>query len=188
MNKLIYNHEVSEKRNELAWNVFKVVSASLLITLSAKIVIPLGFSPVPVTMQSLAILLIAIFLGSNKAILAVMTYILQGLIGFPVFAGAGFGAAYILGPTGGYLIGFVLAAYIAGNIGTTNLKSGLKNFGWLTLATLTIYVCGISWLSVFTKDWVLAINTGMLPFLIGDAIKLITAFSVGQSVKYFKKK
>jgi biotin transport system substrate-specific component len=160
-----------------------IASASLFIALGAQFRFYLPFSPVPVTAQTLAVLLTGALLGSRRGSAAVLLYLLEGLMGLPVFAGGQGGLASLIGPTGGYLLGFVAAAYVIGllierdwdrNWGTT--------FAALALGNAVIYAFGLSWLTIFVGgESVLAL--GLWPFVPGDLVKLACAslaFSAGQ--------
>ena len=98
-----------------------VAGFSLVIALGAQIAIPLPFTPVPVTLQTLAVLLAGCTLGKGRGALAVIVYIVEGCAGLPVFSGGTGGIVHLLGPTGGYLVGFVAAAYLVGLLAETGL-------------------------------------------------------------------
>jgi biotin transport system substrate-specific component len=164
-----------EKPGMLWYDAALVVGGSLLIALSAYLKIQLPFSPVPITGQTLAVLLVGAALGSKKGGLSVLAYLGEGLIGLPVFAGGASGPAYLLGPTGGYLAGFVLAAFAVGWLA----ERGWDHHVGLTLAAmlignLLIYLSGLAWLSVYVGVGQ-ALPLGLYPFLVGDAIKLLLA-------------
>ena len=154
-----------------------IAGFSLLIALSAQVAIPLPFTPVPVTLQTLAIILTGCLLGSGRGALAAAAYVAEGSLGLPFFSGGTGGIAHLLGPTGGYLVGCVAAAYVAGlcaEQGLTRKQAGLM----LTLcaADLVVYVPGLAWLSIFTGA-ARAAALGFLPFVIGDALKIAAAWS-----------
>ncbi len=164
------------RRSALLYDAALVLAGSLLIALSAQVAIPLPFSPVPVTGQTMAVLLVGALLGSRRGSLAVLVYIAQGLAGMPVFAGGAAGPARLLGPTGGYLVGFVLAAYLVGllaergwdrRVGTTAAAMALGN--------MVIYAVGALWLAVFVGGLVPALTAGVLPFIPGDLVKIAAA-------------
>ena len=150
---------------------------SLLLTVSAKIEIP--FIPVPLTMQTFAVLVLGMAFGWRVGMATVLLYIAQGALGLPVFAGTpekGIGLAYIMGPTGGYLLGFVLAAGVCGwlaergwdrTLGTTALA--------MLIGNIVIYAPGLLWLgSLFGWDKPI-LEWGLYPFLLGDVVKLALA-------------
>jgi len=152
-----------------------ILGGSLFIALAAQIQILLPFSLVPVTGQTFAVLLLAAIYGSKRGPAAVMTYLILGFGGLPVFAGGAFGAARLFGPTAGYLAGFLGAAFIVGTLS----ERGWDRRPWSTAASmvignLVIYIAGAAWLSKFV-GWNSALSVGVLPFLAGDAIKIALA-------------
>ena len=159
-----------------------LVGASLLLAVSAKLKIPLAFSPVPLTMQTFVVLLLGFVYGPRLAMASVGLYLLEGAFGLPVFAQSperGLGFAYLLGPTGGYLLGFVLAA---GLCGWCAERGWDRSYGRTLLAMLLgnalIYACGLAWLgSVIGFDKPL-LAIGLLPFLVGDAVKILLAVAL----------
>lgn len=160
------------------WRLAVVALGTALLTLAARIEIPLPFSPVPVTGQTFAVLLIGASLGARLGAVTVAAYVLEGALGLPVFAGGASGIARLIGPTGGYLVGFVVAAAIVG---------WLAERGWtrtipLTIAAMltgeaAIYLFGLTWLSRFPLA-VGVLDAGMVPFLAGDLYKLALAVVV----------
>jgi biotin transport system substrate-specific component len=150
-----------------------VIVGSLFIALAAQIAIPMY--PVPVTGQTLAILLIGMTYGSRMAASTVALYLLEGALGLPVFANGAAGALYMFGPTGGYLAGFLIAAVTLGflaerGFGRTILSTAVA----MLIGTATIYIFGVAWLSMmigFEK----AVIHGVMPFLYGDALKAVVA-------------
>lgn len=146
-----------------------ILSAVLMIAALSRITIPL--QPVPVTGQTLGVLLAGIMLGRKRAVAAMVTYIGMGLIGFPVFAHGAFGLATLIGPTGGYLLGFIPAAYIMGWLGDKGwYKKPLTAIIAILLGTAMILGFGIIWLANFT-GWDLVIKAGLIPFLPGALFK-----------------
>lgn len=158
----------------LAYNATLILGGGLFVALAAQAAIRLPFSPVPITAQTLAVLLVGALLGSRRGALSMLTYLGQGLIGLPVFAAGASGPAYALGPTGGYLVGFVAAAYLTGWLAERGWDRGI---GTALLAMLignvAIYALGLSWLSIYVGTQALAL--GLLPYLAGDALKLALA-------------
>ncbi|MGC4046188.1 MAG: biotin transporter BioY [Armatimonas sp.] len=160
----------------VARDILLVTGASLLVAALAQVSIPLPFTPVPVTGQTLGVLLVGIALGSRQAALAMALYVLEGAIGLPFFAG---GKSGLGGPTTGYLLAFPIAAFFTG---------WLAERGWdrkpLTAAmamlsgSLIIFGLGASWLSVYTGGIAKAFQLGVLPFIPGDLIKTSIASGV----------
>ena len=142
-----------------------MVIGSLLLAISAQFKIPLY--PVPVTGQTLVVLLIGMVYGPRLGGVTVAAYLLQGVIGLPVFAGGAFGIATLLGPTGGYLGGFLIAAIVMGVLAERGMGRGIMNTVIATIGNIVIYVAGASWLASFVgveKAWM----AGVLPVLYGD--------------------
>jgi len=156
------------------YDISLIVGGSLLIALCAQIKIWLPISPVPVTLQTFAVLMLGALLGSRRGSLCALAYIIEGAAGLPVFALGG-GLAVLSGPTGGYLAGFIPAAYITGRlaekgwdrrVGTTILAMFLGN--------ASIYAFGLLWLAclIGTKE---ALALGLYPFIVGDCLKIALA-------------
>lgn len=153
-------------------DVALILAGSLLIALSAQITLPLW--PVPVTGQTFGVLLVAALLGRRGA-LSVAAYLFEGALGLPFFAGGTAGVAVLAGPTAGYLVGFIAAAYV---VGLLCEKSWDRRVGTAVVAmligTAVIYGFGVPWLARFT-GWNQALQLGLLPFLPGDVLKVIAA-------------
>jgi biotin transport system substrate-specific component len=159
-----------------AWmrDLLLIVTGSLFVSAFAQIKIPL--QPVPITGQTFAVLLVGAALGSKRGAASLALYLIEGTLGLPFFAGGASGFGYIVGTTGGYLIGFVVAAYVIGLLAEHGLERTMRTSIIPFLAgTLVIYFCGVSWLAVVLGSFSKAVLAGLLPFLIGDAIKLIAA-------------
>ena len=149
-----------------------VVFGSLALTVSAHVKIP--FYPVPVTMQTLIVLLIGMSYGPRLAAVTIAAYLAQGAMGMPVFAG-GAGLLYMAGPTGGYLAGFLVSAVVLGFLAERGWgKTVLSTAVAMAIGTAIIYTLGVGWLSnLIGLDK--AFQFGLLPFLYGDALKLVIA-------------
>jgi biotin transport system substrate-specific component len=155
--------------NGLARTVLLALGGTAALALSAKVQIP--FWPVPMTMQSLVVLLIGIGYGSRLAAITLLAYIAEGLSGLPVFAGSSAGPAYIAGPTGGYLVGFLAAATFIGWLG----ERGWDRSFWraaiaMTLGHILLFVPGVLWLAVLF-GWPKAIAVGVTPFIAATVLK-----------------
>lgn len=164
-----------ERRLAGFYDLALIIGGSLLIGLCAQIRILLPFGPVPVTGQTFAVLMIGALLGSRRGGLAVLAYLAEGTAGLPVFAFGG-GAAIFAGPTGGYLIGFLPAAFVTGllaergwdrRIGTTGLA--------MVLGNVVIYACGLFWLCCLMGLSVKVLTVGLFPFIVGDLLKIALA-------------
>lgn len=150
-----------------------VVLGTILLILSAKVQVP--FYPVPMTLQTMVVIGLGLFLGPARGSGIVLAYILQGLAGLPVFAGtppAPSGLAYVAGPTGGYLVGFVIAAFAAGWLARKRYTNGVAGAVALcVLATALVYVPGLAWLGTFTGYGERLLTAGLYPFVLGDLTK-----------------
>jgi biotin transport system substrate-specific component len=148
-----------------------VAGFSLVIALGAQAAIPLPFTPVPVTLQTLAVLMAGCLLGSGRGALAVIAYLGEGFAGLPVFSGGTSGISHLLGPTGGYLLGFVAAAFIVGLFAERGAaRSWLGTLVMLIVGNLVLYVPGVIWLGAYT-GMDRAVSLGFLPFVVGDLLK-----------------
>ncbi len=160
-------------------DVAAVLGGSLLIVLCAQIRIPLPFTPVPITGQTFAVLLLPALLGGWRGPAAVAAYLLQGGLGLPFFAGGAAGWAVLAGPSGGYLIGFLAAAAVIPAISGRGTPKVARLVVAMLAGNLVIYLFGIPWLDRFVDGGLpVALTLGMTPFLIGDAIKLLAALAV----------
>ena len=143
------------------------------------VAIPLPFSPVPVVLQNLFIVLAGLTLGPVMGSAAAALYLIAGALGFPVFAGASGGIARFAGPTGGFLVGYFFAAlaagFAAGKPGTEKNTPRPRIILAAVLGFLVIYVPGLIWLERFVGGWPQAIAGGFFPFVIGDAVKAAIA-------------
>ncbi len=163
------------QRSGVGREVALILGGSLLIALSAQLQIILPFSPVPITGQTFAVLLLGVLYGSKRGLATVVTYFALGVMGLPVFAGGAFGVARLVGPTAGYLVGFLAAAFVVGLLS----ERGWDRKPWTTAASMIIgngiiYMVGVLWLSRFV-GWQAVLSTGFLPFLAGDALKIALA-------------
>ena len=156
----------------LLWKLVLALAGSALIALAAQVRIPLPFSPVPVTGQTFAVLLVAAALG-RLGLATVIAYLIEGAIGLPVFAGGTFGVATIVGPTGGYLISFALAAAIVGSAAERGWDRHLLTaLAAMLLGEVAIYLCGLPWLARFVPAG-RVFDLGLFPFIPGDLFKMV---------------
>ena len=168
--------DVLSPRQQRSWllDAVLVVLFSAFVALTAQVEIPLW--PVPLTLQTLGVLFTGAVLGSRRGALALLLYLTEGALGLPVFAGGASGVGYMLGPTGGYLVGFVVAAGVVGRLAQRGWDRRLV---WAAVAmvigNVIIYVCGVAWLAVFLGDLWGALVKGMLLFVVGDLIKIAVA-------------
>lgn len=162
-----------QPKSKFVTNVGITVFASILITIAAKLSVP--FYPVPMTMQTFVIIGLGLALGPKLAVSAVLLYLAQGAIGLPVFSGTpekGIGIAYMVGPTGGYLLGFILAAAVAGMLAQRGWdKRIVTAFVATVLSSAIIYVPGLLWLGTVIGWDKPVLSFGLYPFLLGDLLK-----------------
>lgn len=153
-----------------------VVAFSLITALSAQIVIPMW--PVPITGQTFAVLLTGALLGSRLGAAAMIVYLIEGAVGLPFFRAGGAGLAHLLGPTGGYLIAFPAAAFITGAFAEHGWdKRFLTAAAAMAIGSVGILLSGWAWLSYFYNP-AYAFQAGVLPFLLGDVVKISLAAAV----------
>ena len=158
-------------------NTLIVITGSLLLPLSAKWSI--AFLPVPMTMQTLVVLCLGMLLGPRLGAAAVLAYLAQGAVGLPVFAGTpekGIGLAYMLQHTGGYLVGFVVAAYAVGTLAKRHWdRSMLSTIAAMLIGNAIIYAFGLLWLGTLIGWDKPVVALGMTPFLLADLAKTLIA-------------
>ena len=163
----------------------RMVYAALMAALTAAgAYIAIPFGPVPIVLQNLFVMLTGLLLGRRWAGISIGVYLLAGAAGLPVFAGGTGGIGRFVGPTGGYLLGFLAAASLIGLISEKGRgRVGIDILAMLA-GTVVIYAFGVSWLKVITgMSFSKAIAAGMLPFLIGDAIKIVAAIFIVQALR-----
>ena len=173
-------------QSRLVKNLLIVLVGSILLAISSKIKIP--FYPVPMTMQTLVVLIIGIGFGWKLGIATIMLYLFEGMIGLPVFSGTpekGIGLVYFTGPTMGYLIGFVVAAFFAGKFKYNN--NLFSNFLKLTFATSFIYILGMLWLGGLIGWDKPIFKLGAQPFLLAELFKILLATVAINQIKKIKK-
>ncbi|MBS0620021.1 MAG: biotin transporter BioY [Verrucomicrobia bacterium] len=176
----------SVQGRNLLQDVSVVIGSSIIIALFAPIAIHLPFTPVPIATQPHVILLLAALLGSKRGSLAVLAFLLQGMAGFPVFSGGTFGVLAFVGPRAGYLVGYLVAAWITGYLAEQmRERTVTKAFGAMTVGNLAIYLTGLPWLAQFI-GWKYAFLLGMLPFLLGDLLKLCVGVRALKALRFFR--
>ena len=161
----------------LAWmyDVTLVVGATVAVAMSAQMALVLPFSPVPVTGQTFAVLLVGALLGPQRAVAAMLLYIAEGMAGLPVFAAGGATVAVLAGPTGGYLAGFVVAAGMVGYLSQRGWDRGLlTTLLAMTVGTAVIFLFGVTWLAFYLSEGS-ALQLGLYPFIPGAVAKIILA-------------
>jgi biotin transport system substrate-specific component len=167
-----------------AQRVAGILIGNLLLILSAKIQIP--FWPVPMTMQTFVVLMLGAVLGARAGAAAVALYLFEGGLNFAVFAGTperGIGVAYMYGPTGGYLIGFLVAAVAIGFASDKGwMKSLWSNAGWMLVGHAIILALGVAWLSRIV-GFEAAIAAGLTPFWLATALKTAMAVAAYEALR-----
>ncbi|GAC1434052.1 MAG: biotin transporter BioY [Burkholderiaceae bacterium] len=159
----------------LVWDASLVVAFSVLTGVMAQISLPLPFTPVPITGQTLGVLLTGALLGSRRGALAMLVYLLEGVGGLPVFALGHSGLAVMVGPTGGYLLSYPVAAFIVGAFSERGWDHSFRRtVAAMACGEVAIYALGLWWLARFVGvDRVVAL--GLIPFIPGDVAKLLLA-------------
>jgi biotin transport system substrate-specific component len=165
-------------RGRAALDVMLVIGASVFIAIAAQIAIPLAFSPVPLTLQPLAVILVGVTLGSVRGAAAAALYLLEGFSGLPVFALGHGGPMWLAGPTAGYLFSYPFAACLAGWLSERGWGSTiLRAIAGMLAALGIIYLGGWSWLAALSGPqaaWV----AGVQPFLLADIVKVAIGASL----------
>ena len=176
----------SLKQTKITKYIFIALLGSILLAISSKVKIP--FYPVPMTMQTLVVLLIGICFGWKLGVATISLYLFEGIIGLPVFSGTpekGMGIVYFTGPTMGYLIGFVIAGFLAGKFIYDN--NYFKNFFKLVFATSFIYVLGMLWLGTLIGWDKPVFELGVLPFLLAEIFKIVLLTILTKKILKFRK-
>ena len=167
-------------------NLLIALIGSIILAISSKIKIP--FYPVPMTMQTLVVLIIGIGFGWKLGVATITLYLFEGIIGLPVFSGTpekGIGLIYFTGPTMGYLIGFLVAAFFAGKFSYNN--NLITNFLKLTFATSFIYILGLLWLGGLIGWDKPIFQLGAQPFLLAELLKILLATIAINQIKKINK-
>ena len=150
-----------------------VALGALLVALAAQVRVPLPFTPVPATLQDLAVLVVGGVFGAAAGLAALVTYLALGLAGFPVFSGGASGLAWLMGPTGGYLLAFPVAAFVAGRVAA---QGGLpRALAGAFLGMVIIHLGGVAQLAVLTGSAASAVQLGTVPFLAAGLVKVVLA-------------
>jgi len=155
-----------------------------LIAVGGYLSFPLPLSPVPVVLADFFVMLSGLFLGGVGGITSVGLLLFLSLLGLPVLAGGGAGFAIYLGPTGGFLIGYLVCAFIVGQISNKGKSGILKDLVALICGNIFLYTLGVPWLKLVLKvSWKEALAFGLLPFIVGAVIKIIVAVMVRQFLR-----
>jgi biotin transport system substrate-specific component len=167
--------------NQLRMMVYASLLAALMAA-GAFLAIPIG--PVPIVLQNMFVFLAGLLLGSRWGLASVAVYLLTGACGLPVFAGGLGGIGRIVGPTGGYLMGYLPAVFIIGYISDKTDKQFGYDILAMMCATVVLYACGLAWLKILTDmTWSKTMMVGMYPFLVGDALKIVAAAVIARALR-----
>ena len=167
--------------NQLRMMVYASLFAALT-AVGAFIAIPIG--PVPIVLQNMFVFLAGLLLGSRWGLASVAVYLLAGACGLPVFAGGLGGIGRLIGPTGGYLIGYLPTVFLIGKISARTHPNLVFDVLAMICGSLVLYACGITWLKLITgMTLAKALAVGMFPFLIGDAVKIAAAAAIAKALR-----
>lgn len=155
-------------------NTALLLGGTIFMALMAQIAIPVPGSPVPITGQTLGVLLIGTVYGASLGLATIAIYVALGLIGAPILAQGAHGFARLSGPTGGYLIGMLIAAYLVGLLAERRWDVRLQtSFGQMILGEILVFAPGLIWLKIYTgATWTWTIAAGFTPFIVGEIIKI----------------
>lgn len=178
-------HEnAAEQWASLAKQTAIVIGASAVIAVCARLVLPLPFTPVPLSLANFGVLLVGLTLGSKRGFAAAALYLGWGAVGFPVFSPAGLGGiAQLFGPTGGYLLAYPAVAFAAGWISERGEASLGRNIVAGLVAEVILFATGIAWLAIVTQSWQRALAFGLLPFLFAEVMKVMAAAASARGLR-----
>ena len=177
---------VKSQNSRILKYVLVIFLGSLLLTISSKIKIP--FYPVPMTMQTFVVLFLGMAFGYKVGLATVSLYLVEGIIGLPVFSNSpekGVGFVYFTGPTMGYLIGFLFATFLAGYFNFN--KNILNNFVKLLFSVSTIYILGVFWLGNLIGWDKPIMQLGVTPFLLAELFKIAILALLAKNILKFRK-
>ena len=171
----------------IAIKLLGILVFSFVTSLGGQIKIPLPFTPVPITLQTYFVLLSGLTLGASSGAISQSTYLMFGILGLPMFAGGGSGTQHFFGLTGGYLVGFIPASFIAGFAAKPGVSRRTQLL-YLILATIVVWAVGVIVLLLYTgESLAVSVALGVLPFIPGDILKLVAAYGSWQYLKKIKK-
>ena len=172
-----------------SFNLRKMVFISLftaLIAIGGYISFPIPFSPIPIVLSDFFLMLAGLCLGASGGAASMGLFLFLGAIGIPVFTGGKAGLAVFIGPTGGFLLGYLIGVYVLGLVSEKNKPSFLKDLIGLIAANLVIFGFGVPWLKLLLKlTWGKALTLGLMPFVIGNIVKTIAALALIQVIRPF---
>jgi len=154
-----------------------IAGASLFVALCARVTVPLPFTPVPLTLQNFAVLLVGLTLGSRRGFAALALYLMEGALGFPAFNPTGLGGvAQLLGPTGGYLMAYPVVAFVSGFVAERGARTFRREALAAVVGEIVLFAGGLAWLTVWTRgSWWQAAHFGLYPFVFAEVAKVMAA-------------
>lgn len=176
---------VAMRSSSLAKQAAIVICAGAVIAVCARLVLPLPFTPVPLTLANFGVLLVALTLGSKRGFAAAALYLGWGAMGLPVFSPSGPGGiAQLLGPTAGYLWSYPVVAFIAGWIAEHGVPSFTRNAIAGTAAEVVLFAAGMAWLAALTHSWRSAVAFGLYPFFFAEVLKVMVAAAASRRLQH----
>jgi biotin transport system substrate-specific component len=160
-----------------------IVGASLFMALCARLSLPLPFTPVPLTLANFGVIAVGLALGSRRGFAALALYLAEGAAGLPVFATGLGGIAYLLGPTGGYLMAYPAAAFVAGWIAERGRPSFVRFAAGALAAEVVVFAGGVGWLMMLTHGATQAMRFGLYPFVFAEIIKVMAAAGLASRLR-----
>ena len=189
MDSKIYfdNFKINKRLLSFTYDCLFIIMGVFLLAVSSRIIIPLVFTPIPVTLQTFSVLVISMLYGKKLSFITIFSYLIIGALGFPVFQNGNSGMVYLIsGPTLGYNIGFLFSAYTIGVLAENGYynKTSYAALYYMLIGNLIIYIFGLTWLSKFIEIKKL-LQCGFFPFIIGDVFKIFLSTLLVQ--KFYKK-
>lgn len=177
--------DVSDRWLAFARQLAIVIGASAVIAVCARLVLPLPFTPVPLTLANFGVLLVGLSLGSKRGFAAAALYLAWGAMGLPVFSPMGVGGlVQLFGPTGGYLLAYPVVAFVAGWLAERGTPSLARNVFAGIVAEALLFASGIAWLQIATGSWQKAFAFGLAPFLFAEVIKVMFAAAAARRLQH----
>ena len=177
------------KSLDLAGQIAIIVAASVFVAVCARFSLPIPGTPVPLSLQNFAVLLVGLSLGSRRGFIALALYLAEGAAGLPVFSPVGApGILRFAGPTAGYLIAYPLVAALAGYILERGKQTFARAISAALLGELLLFACGVSWLYVLTHSLARAIAFGLYWFIFAEVMKVMFAAGIASTWRRFSSK
>jgi len=177
--------QVNDRWLAFSKQVAIVIGAGAVIAVCARLVLPLPFTPVPLTLANFGVLLVGLSLGSKRGFAAAALYLAWGAMGLPVFSPVGIGGlAQLFGPTGGYLLAYPAVAFLAGWLAERGAPSFARNVFAGVVAEVLLFASGIIWLQIATGSWRKAFAFGLAPFLFAEVMKVMLASAAARKLQH----